>query len=69
MPKIRILTGFAGADFTWARGDIIDVDDGLADALCQVLADGTRRAEPVDGQKRSQAKTSRATRPKGETRG
>ena len=38
MPRIRILQSIAGTDFSWAPGDVVDVDGAAASAW----ADGER---------------------------
>ncbi|MEV8354626.1 hypothetical protein ACFVTT_38650 [Streptomyces niveus] len=43
MPRIRILQSIAGADFSWAPGEVVDVSASAAEAW----ADG-ERAELVD---------------------
>jgi hypothetical protein len=43
MPRIRILQSIAGPDFSWAAGEVVDVDAAAAKAW----ADG-ERAELVD---------------------
>ena len=43
MPRIRVLEGIAGADFSWAPGDLVDLPDEQA----AVWADG-HRAELAD---------------------
>jgi hypothetical protein len=43
MPRIRILQSIAGSDFSWAPGDVVEVDGAAAAAW----ADG-ERAELVD---------------------
>lgn len=39
MKKIRMLTAMSGIDFSWAPGEIVEVADDIAAALC---------SEPVD---------------------
>ena len=43
MRKIRMRTAMAGNDFSWAPGDVVEVDDSLAEALCDGI-----RAEAVE---------------------
>ncbi|WP_069885273.1 hypothetical protein [Streptomyces luteocolor] len=43
MPRIRILQSVAGLDFSWAPGDVVEVDAAVAEAW----ADG-ERAELAD---------------------
>jgi hypothetical protein len=47
MARIRILQGIAGSDFSWRRGDLVDLPDDVAAAW----ADGDRAeyADPGDG--------------------
>ena len=43
MPRIRILQSIAGSDFSWAPGDVVEVDGAAATAW----ADG-ERAELIE---------------------
>lgn len=54
MPRIRILQSIAGLDFSWAAGEIVEVDATAAAAW----ADG-ERAELVEGGAEKAASRSR----------
>lgn len=40
--KVRILVPISGDAFSWAAGDVVDVDDALATALCAEPGDAPR---------------------------
>lgn len=65
MAKIRLNVSIAGNDFAWSRGQEVEVDDALAEALCSSVEGGEARAVRVD----KKPQTRRATKPKPETRG
>lgn len=48
MTKIRILVPVAGTDFSWAPGDVVDVDEETARAWC----DGERAERAADKKRR-----------------
>lgn len=65
--KIRMLTAISGDEYSWAPGEVVDVDSKLGKALCSELEDGSRRAEPVT--EKSSKHRERATAPaRGESR-
>ncbi|WP_281155163.1 hypothetical protein [Streptomyces sp. HYC2] len=57
MPRIRVLEAIAGADFSWAPGDVVEVSEEAAAAWADghraVLADdvGGGRAQVADGER------------------
>lgn len=56
----------SGLEFSWAPGQEVEVEDGLAEALCAPVDGGEARASYV-GVKPAARRT--ATRPKAESRG
>lgn len=65
MVKVRMLVAMAGDDFSWAAGDVVDVDDAMGAALCSEPVDSPR-AVPVDGD--APAPVERRVRKQRETR-
>lgn len=70
MARIRVLQAVGGLDFSWAPGDVVEVDEAAA----AVWADGVR-ADLVDGPQVAEAAENTASRsrrggraPKAETR-
>ena len=64
MARIRVLQPVGGVDFSWAPGDVVDLDDEAAAAW----ADGVR-AEAVEESETTAARSRRGGRaPKAETR-
>ncbi|MFZ3558161.1 hypothetical protein [Streptomyces sp. BH055] len=60
MARIRILQSIAGLDFSWAPGDVVEIDDAAAEAW----GDG-ERAELVDGGKENAGAEKAAARSRG----
>lgn len=64
MARIRVLQSVAGLDFSWAPGDVVELDDESA----AMWADGVR-AEAVEEMETTAARSRRGGRaPKTETR-